>query len=374
MRLWTFCNLSRPQVHLAITRDTFREAGWSIAEPKVQLDFSLELLGLGISSQGEGEVFVPEAKRRGMRVDIAAQQQTRRSDGTVERGDVETLVGRASHIAQAAGEANAFLAPMYVMQEAKRKVKTAAGQTIRVKPRRLAVRGPSATQLEYQRSLAWWDAALEAGISAPLAPRLVFPHIGDEGCGFMFTDAARGSGTGHGAFSFIRSTMDTAVPPICFHLERQWDDLVQRALIENRFSMPAGECFGAVIFADALTTATPGLTHMVVFTDSVATAQALTTGSSSAPQINYLVQWLQQRHPSVQWLGIHQPGKRNCAADGLSRDGTDTVLAEVTASGAVTVELTAAQAAWRALEHAMSLPLRGADAPTASQVSKTIAT
>ena len=267
---------------------------------------------------------MPEAKRRGMREDIAAQQQPRRADGSVERGDVETLVGRASHIAQAAGEANAFLAPMYVMQEAKRKVKTAQGQTIRVKPRRLAVRGEHATQREYQRSLAWWDAALAAGISAPLAPRLIFPDIGEEGCGFMFTDAARGKGTGHGAFSFIRSATDASVPPICLHLERQWDDLVHRALVENRFSMPAGECFGAVIFADALTSATPGLSHMIVFTDSVATAQALTTGSSGAPQINYLVQWLQQRHPTVQWLGIHQPGKRNCAADGLSRDSAES--------------------------------------------------
>ena len=187
----------------------------------------------------------------------------------------------------------------------------------------------------------------------------------------MFTDAARGSGTGHGAFSFIRSATDDAVPPVCLHLEKQWEAHVQRALIENRFSMPAGECFGAVIFADTLLQTTPGVTHMVVFTDSVATVQALTTGSSSAPQINYLVQWLQTRHPHVQWLGIHQPGKRNCAADGLSRDGTDSVLAEVSAAGAVVVQLAAMPAAWSALEYAMTLPLRGADAPDAAQATTT---
>ena len=164
---------------------------------------------------------------------------------------------------------------------------------MRVKPRRLAVQGSGPTQREYQDSLAWLDAALEGGISAPLAPRTTFPAIGEEGCGFLFTDAARGRGTGHGGFSIVRSAHDASVAGRFLHLEAQWDTHVQHALVNNLFSMPAGECFGAVIFADALARTLPGLTHMVVFTDSVATARAFTTGSSGALQLNYLVKWLQ---------------------------------------------------------------------------------
>ena len=121
--------------------------------------------------------------------------------------------------------------------------------------------------------------------------------------------------------------------------------------------MPAGECFGAVVFADALARTLPGLTHMVVFTDSIATARAVTTGSSAALQLNFLVKWLQRQHPQVQWLGIHQPGRRNCAADGLSRDKAAEVIAEAAAAGAVTVELEAHPEAMQALIGAMAMPL-----------------
>ena len=68
------------------------------------------------------------------------------------------------------------------------------------------------------------------GVTAPLAPRLTFPAIGEAGCGFMFTDAARGDDTGHGAFTLVSSVIDASVAPRFLHLERQWDALVQRAL------------------------------------------------------------------------------------------------------------------------------------------------
>ena len=161
--------------------------------------------------------------------------------------------------------------------------------------------------------------------------------------------------------------IDASVAPRFLHLERQWDTLVQRALIENKFSMPAGECFGAVVFADTLIRALPGLTHMVVFTDSIATARALTTGSSDAPQLNFLVKWLQWCNPGVQFLGIHQPGRRNCAADGLSRDKSTEVLAEAAAAGAVTVELETRAEAWQALASALAMPLK-ADARSATSL------
>ena len=57
---------SRPRMHLAITRRTFQEAGWQIAVEKVQLGWALDLLGLSISTMGEGCVYVPETKRRGL--------------------------------------------------------------------------------------------------------------------------------------------------------------------------------------------------------------------------------------------------------------------------------------------------------------------
>ena len=41
----------------------------------MQLGFSIDLLGLGISSEGDGSLYVPDAKREGMRADIKAQQQ-----------------------------------------------------------------------------------------------------------------------------------------------------------------------------------------------------------------------------------------------------------------------------------------------------------
>lgn len=55
--------LSRPETHLAIVRRTFQEAGWDIALDKVQLGFSLNLLGLGISAEGEGALYVQKGEK-----------------------------------------------------------------------------------------------------------------------------------------------------------------------------------------------------------------------------------------------------------------------------------------------------------------------
>ena len=105
-------------------------------------------------------------------------------------------------------------------------------------------------------------------------------------------DAARGYATGHGAFTFVGSASDARMAPRMLHLESKWQPHVQRALVANTLSMPAGECFGAVLFADALARVLPGLMHLVVFTDSVATARAFTSDNSGAPQLNAMVRWL----------------------------------------------------------------------------------
>ena len=66
VRLALFGDKSRGQVHLQIFQHTFMEAGWKIALEKIQYGLTLDLLGLGITSDGEGAMFVQEATRRGM--------------------------------------------------------------------------------------------------------------------------------------------------------------------------------------------------------------------------------------------------------------------------------------------------------------------
>jgi hypothetical protein len=79
----------------------------------------------------------------------------------------------------------------------------------------------------------------------------------------------------------------------------------------------------------------------VLFTDSDATARAFTTASSGAPQLNYAIRWLLTRHPLVQFVGIHQQGVRNSAADGLSRQRADgeRVLAEAQEAGLLCIRM-----------------------------------
>jgi hypothetical protein len=353
VRFRPFVNRSRAQMHLAIVRATFSEAGWGIAEEKVQLGLSIDLLGLAVTSEGDGCLFVPEAKRRGMIVDI--QEQRAAPGGLVPRESVEALTGRCSHLAQVACEGNAYLQPFYRVQNAQWVI-----GGMRRKPRSLRVTGTSSTLQQYAAALDWWEAVLERGVSVPLAPRVCFPRLGDEGCAYLFTDAAREGGTGYGG----HSTVVVGDRPFFIFREQRWSAHALKALQDDAFSMPAGECFGAVTFADALLRALGGVTHLVVYTDSDATAKAFTAASSGAPQLNAPVQWLLERHPGVQFLGVHQPGTRNEAADALSRTaaGRQRVLQQAAAAGAELIELQfgAADAAAEAalLAVAMACPLR----------------
>ena len=296
---------------------------------------------------------MPEVKRRGMRADISEQLEV--DDGPVSREAVEGLVGRCSHIAQVACEGNAYLQPMYRLQNAR----WVQGGVLR-RPQRIQVSGDGKTQQQYREALRWWDAALSRELAVPLAPRVAFPRLGDAGCAYFFTDAAREGGTGYGG----HATVVVAGRPFFVFREQRWRPHALEALQRDRFSMPAGECFGAVVFADALMRALGAVTHLVCFTDSDATAKAFSAASSGAPQLNSLIQWLLERHPRVQMMGVHQPGKRNGAADELSRsaEGRQRVLAAVAATVADLIELqfSAADAAAEAalLEHAMACPLR----------------
>ncbi|KAL3895180.1 MAG: hypothetical protein SGPRY_013583 [Prymnesium sp.] len=338
VQLVTHVCKSRPKIHLAIVRRTFNEAGWEVAVDKVQLGRELNLLGLRLSTLGDGAIGVPEAKRRGMLVEIEEQQQPPSDDGTVSRDAVERLVGRASFIAQVAAEGNAYLQPMFRMRYAPsfrvRKLRTDHGarQSVRVqfRPRKLKVKGDGALHKMYQEALGWWRAAFESGVSVPLAPRLVFPAMSERGSAFAFTDAAREDGTGYGGFSVVRWSSGRGA---FLYLAERWDPEPLRRLQADSMSMPAGEAYGAVMLLDAVLHHLGGVSHMKCYTDSDATAKALTSSNSGAPQLNTLVRWLVDRHPHTQFLGVHQPGVRNSASDRLSRGRAGSVLAEARAAG-----------------------------------------
>jgi hypothetical protein len=175
------------------------------------------------------------------------------------------------------------------------------------KPRRIQLRGSSPTQIRCQEALAWYKAALEAGVSVPLAPRKHFPAVSDEGCAFCFTDAAREAGTSHGGFSAVRRGQTVGF----LFLEQRWPADVLAALQENELSMVAGEAYGAVVLADALLTDLQTACHMIIFTDRSATEVAINTGNSPSPRLNFFIRWLVQRWSVVQFWGVWQKGMRD---------------------------------------------------------------
>ena len=331
VRLALFGDKSRGQVHLQIFQHTFMEAGWKIALEKIQYGLTLDLLGLGVTSDGEGAMFVQEAKRRGMIQEITDVQNPRSACGSVLRAEFERLVGRASNMGQVVCEANPYLQPMYRLQHAKHKrVDRRSGRMVKFKPGRIVTRGGGPTQARCHESLAWFKAALQSGASVPLAPRQSFPDVGAEGCAFVFTDAAREAGTGHGGFSIVQR--DGAPKTEFLFSEQRWPADVLLALQENELSMAAGEGYGAVVLADAVLTELVTATHMVVFTDSSATEAAINSGNSPSPQMNYLVRWLVERWANVQFLAVWVPGILNDAADGISRMALESVLADAEAA------------------------------------------
>jgi hypothetical protein len=86
---------------------------------------------------------------------------------------------------------------------------------------------------------------------------------------------------------------------------------------------------------------------------------ALNSGNSDSPQLNAIVRWLFDRRPLLQLLARHQPGKRNGAADSLSRDDRERVLREAAEGGAraVTIDCHATSRALALM--ALSFPQRG---------------
>jgi hypothetical protein len=276
----------------------------------------------------------------------------------VPRDDVDRLTGRCGHLAQVAPEANAYMAPMHRMLHAKVTVHTGGGRRLRVHPRSYDVTNAQPTATDYQKSLAWWRHALEAQICVPLAPQLVFPPLGEPGVGFMFTDAAREAGTGHGAFTFVSGAEGSAGRPTFIYIDPRWPPDILLALQTNALSMPAGEGIGAVVFADIMARLLRGLTHLYVFTDSTAVVAAINSGNSDSPQLNAIVRWLFERQPQLQLLALHQAGKRNDAADGLSRADSARIISEAASTGALVKEADGTQAMHALARMALQMPQR----------------
>jgi hypothetical protein len=220
----------------------------------------------------------------------------------------------------------------------------------------LNINDGSARSVDYQRALSWWRHALESGISTPLAPLLQFPCLDEEGVGFLFTDAAREDRTGHGGFTMIR---DQGNELLFVNISPFWDADILEALRTNKLSMPAGEGIGAVVLADTLAVTLPDLRYLVVFTDSSPVVAALNSGNSDSPQLNAIVRWLFDRRPLLQILALHQPGKRNGAADSLSRDDRERVLAEAAKGGARIVTISCHSTSRALALLALTFPQRG---------------
>jgi len=253
LQLRLFVHSSRAQMHLAIVRQTFNEAGWDVAVEKVQLGPCIDLLGLALDTRQGGFFFVPEAKRRGLLAELAAQQPPLlHSDNRVPRTAVERLVGRLGHIAQVVAEGNAHMQPLFRLQNASFRVRLRGAKRDRggaesrarpgyrrVRPRHIQVDGSTAALRQYQHALSWWSNVLEGHVTVPLAPRLVFPDVSAPGCAFVFTDAAREIGTGHGGFTCVRWAHEHTAR--FYYMSRRWPDDVRRRLQADKFSMPAGE-------------------------------------------------------------------------------------------------------------------------------------
>ena len=80
-------------------------------------------------------------------------------------------------------------------------------------------------------------------------------------------------------------------------------------------------------------------------------------GVSGSPQLHFVLQQMLTELGAAQILAIHQPGKRNWGADGLSRDGNGgatvaEVLRQATAAGMVVEKLPFPETIWAALKGA----------------------
>ena len=73
---------------------------------------------------------------------------------------------------------------------------------------------------------------------------------------------------------------------------------------------------------------------------------AINSGNSLSPQMNFLVRWLVERWPNLQFLAVWVPGIHNDAADGISRLALESVLADAAAADLAVRRLPACDGAY----------------------------
>ena len=345
-------------VVLAITWATFVEAGWQISAKKVQRGLSADCLGLDVSTDDSvrrgGALSCPEAKRRGLLLEIERQQESR--PVTFER--IEGLVGRLGHIAQIEPSAKPYLNGMYKLTQSRlntpraKLAQAAAGripdeQMVRRRVSPTTISGGTEVVLAYQQGLTYFHGALSRGVAVPLAVPRTFPALGEPGVAAIFTDAAREHNSGGGAFMALRHP--GGGDPVLFYTGTEWPDDVAANLRADKTSMPAGEAaiLAGVIPALRRAAETRGflLTHLYCFTDSIATRSMVNHNGSGSPQLNHFAIQMEERllrqadglAPRLQLLAVHVAGPDNVLADAISRRREGGMIAEATAHGFETV-------------------------------------
>ena len=353
---------SRAQAEQRLACQQFRRAGWRVQLPKLQLGFAIGALGIGVDTgdgpegDGVGDLFCTEEKRQGLRAEALAVLPPRgmgaslRATHTTPRHVVETLVGRIGNLTQIEPAGREHMAPLYAVATATRQ--TARG---REQPRRLHLLGDSQAQVAFREAAAWWAATLEEGLSVPLAPRMAFPRLGEPGVVAIWSDAAGERGTGIGAYAPVRLRGEGH--PRLLYVEARWPDWAQRAFEANTLSMPAGEMAGTAAMVLAVRQRLEGVACVYAFTDCEPSQLAINSNASGSPQLHFVLQQMLTELGAAQILAIHQPGKRNWGADGLSRDGNGgatvaEVLRQAMAAGMVVEKLPFPETIWAALKGA----------------------
>ena len=351
VRLYVLPTTNRPAAHLMLTKLTFNEAGWRIAQHKVQLGRRLDLLGYALDAEKQ-IIFVPEVKRRGLIRDIEDQLETNGAS-VIKHKLVERLVGRCIHIGPVIPEIGPYLPPMYRMIHAKVKVNRTGGSVKRVTPTCVKVSGSGQTAAAYQRSLMWLRSRLSSDVTAPLAPRLQFPQPPTPGVVALFSDAAREHETGYGGFAIVTQRQTVAL-----WLAERWSGYTLELLRANIVSMAAGELMGIAILLRAILKELPETTHALIFTDSKSSAEAINTNGSTSLQMNVIIDYMLQDTP-VQVLAIWLPGEMNTQADNLSRGREHEFLQAAQANNLKTKQLKPDNSIHTLISRVVAAPQRG---------------
>ena len=334
----------RAHEHFRIAGEVFRAAGFEIPEQKDQLGEQILTLGfrLDLRPAHRCVTYPPEKVR------VILELIERLLDSlSAERTFVEQVVGILGHLCTVVPEGKIFLDAGYALACARRR----AGSGYAYKPQRLRIGGQGRTAVRFRDALRWFQAVLHAGIRVPLAPRAVFPAVGEDGCAFIFKDASREWGVGGW-------TLMPGSPPVLYLLAEAYPAHLAEAArsVEGSLSTAALELAAAVITARALRRRVAFLS-LVIFTDSEAARGAINSGGSGTPAIVPLLAALFD--DETQHLAVRVSTDENAWADGASRGRAARVSAEARALGWQVVRLECPPADWGPLEESLLITRGG---------------